>query len=467
MADLVERPCDIEGCDRIAFRQDAICRHCYKARCDEHIPFKVHGCYRDLENLCANLQNHRDTIYEEVFRIRPNQKCTLQIPENPSALLEGEERMLGSFNVNFVIAFEDGVKWILRVRQDRGHRPPRIIREADIRSEATTMNHLKANGISVPAAWLPPHFHSTDSSAAELPFDYFFTEFIEGEKWEVWRPLWKALNLPLKQTELFVDLYARHQIEMSKVPVPTRQLGCLTSNYDGQIVAGPVIARGTFMTHKPPYLLGPFKTIQERYLAHIQATLDYLALGAIGGFFLYDNEKRVTGILDWQWARITTKADAFASSDLFYFAHDFWVGEDKMTDEENMLIATYMRYGRPDLADCVRNGRLYQRLERIGRYDRTFEKAGFRIAFDRLPPDFDPPESDSRWRIYMLKRYKGHEGLQKLMGKLEWTIERAEAEAVVDEANMAERQRAREAKKKAEAEAAEEKEVAKDAKHGG
>ncbi|WVF70961.1 hypothetical protein IAT40_005757 [Kwoniella sp. CBS 6097] len=503
MADLVEWPCDIEGCNRVALSRRAICPFCFQARCEVHIPFKVHGCYIEergkgmhlwLENLLEKLQVHRNAIYEDVSRIRPNRTCTLDIPENADAMLEREWRMLGSFNVNFIMTFDDGVKWVLRIRQDRGHRLPRVIREANIRSEVTTMNLLKANGVQVPAAWLPCHLDQADPCVEELPFDYFFIEFIEGEKWKVWRPLDKPIDLPKEQLELFIEVYAKQQIKMSEVFVPTKRIGCLSNNPDNNIVAGPIIARGTFMTHKPPYLLGPFKTLQERYLAHIRAHLDYLALGAIqwcamesylwhleveelvlnsrllaeepdavyikhdddkGDIFLYDDQKQITGVLDWEWAFTTTKGEAFAPPDLFFNSLDFYEGANHLTDEENMLIATYERYGRADLADCVRTGRLYQRLSLIGRYERVLGKGGLRTVFCDIPPDFNPPPADSEWMVYMMKRYKDHAGLQKIMDKLGWTIERAEEEVLKEEAKLAEEHRAKEAKELAQREQAE------------
>ncbi|WVQ96999.1 hypothetical protein IAU59_004108 [Kwoniella sp. CBS 9459] len=492
MPELIEWPCQHEGCEALVLRIGAICDNCFEVRCDQHNTRDSHQCHHNLDDLLEKLRAYRETICEEVSRLRPGPSATLEIPEDAAEMVDGKSQMLGGFNVNFIIRFEDGVKWILRVRQDRYHRLPRIIREANIRSEVTTLNVLKVNGLPVAGGWLPSYIVDETPVELEPPFDYFFTEFLEGQKLKVHKFWYQPLNIDDDTRELLVDAYVKSQIKISEVRLPTKQIGCLTTTPQGDIEAGPIIARGAFMSHKPPYLVGPFSTLQERYLAQIRAALEYASLGALtpweepidvylwhleleelishskvlaeepdavyikhdddkGDIFLFNEMKQVVGILDWEWAYTTTKGEAFCAPEIFYNLIYFWAGRDVMSQEESMLIAAYEKHGRLDLADCVRNGRLYQRLARIGRYDKNIMKSGFRTIFSEHPaPDFDPPaRSDEKWRVYMMKRYKENPGLQRAMSRFGWTIERAEGEVVKAEKRGVEMQRAKEEKEKA------------------
>ncbi|WVF70962.1 hypothetical protein IAT40_005758 [Kwoniella sp. CBS 6097] len=479
MPELFEWPCQYPGCDVLVLRQGAICNDCFEVCCDDHRGKDVHPCRNlraMLEALWEKLRAYQDEMRKEVSRHRPGHHCVLNIPE-PGAAKEALEswrsHMLGACNVNFIISFDDEVKWILRVRQDENHRLPRIIREANIRSEVTTLNLLKANGVPVAAAWLPSHPESRDPSCPDPPFDYFFTEFLEGKPWFIHRFDWEGvLEVVDHELEDFIDQYALQQIRLSEICIPTNQIGCLTTTADGEVVAGPIIARGAFMSPRPPYLFGPFSNMQERYLAHIRAALDYAAVGALsrydepidvylwhleleelvmncmflsekpdevfikhdddkGDVYLFDEHDQICGILDWEWAFVTTKGEAFAAHESFYDVRDYMRDSNKMTPEENMLISAYEKYQRLDLADCVRNGRIFQRLSRIGRYTYNYWKDGFRQVFGENPlPDFDPPtgREDDRWRLYMMKRYKNHQGLKEAMVRFGWTIKRAEEE---------------------------------------
>lgn len=65
-------------------------------------------------------------------------------------------------------------------------------------------------------------------------------------------------------------------------------------------------------------------------------------------------------------AYVTTKAEAFAAPVAFYY-NDVYEKEGKnhLSLEEQLLILAYNRLHRPDLAECVTNGRIYHRLKFI------------------------------------------------------------------------------------------------------
>ncbi|WVW80439.1 hypothetical protein I302_102421 [Kwoniella bestiolae CBS 10118] len=147
-------------------------------------------------------------------------------------------------------------------------------------------------------------------------------------------------------------------------------------------------------------------------------------------------------------AYVTTKAEGFAAPPLLYECINHFIGGNIMTNEEEFLTECYKKHGRPDLADCVENGRIYQRLSLIGQWNSAFRKIGFREIFEPdLPADFDPPVDEVDWRVYMMERYKDHRGLQELMKKIDWSIGRAKEEAEKWHQEQEEKERRNEAEK--------------------
>jgi hypothetical protein len=62
----------------------------------------------------------------------------------------------------------------------------------------------------------------------------------------------------------------------------------------------------------------------------------------------------------------TTKEEAFASPKWAYSDDAGWLTGDKgLSREEQLLCEAYEALGRTDLADCVRGGRIFHRLEAI------------------------------------------------------------------------------------------------------
>ncbi|WWC88162.1 uncharacterized protein L201_003067 [Kwoniella dendrophila CBS 6074] len=478
MPELIEWPCDFPACQAIVLTSGAICELCYEVRCGTHDTQHNHECLtldtqdlrweRKRENkrlylgdLLETVRLHPHTITQQASQLHSNIPCKLALPDNADQLLESG--LLAGFNVHFKIDFDDNTHWLLRVHQDERHRLPKEIRESNIKSEVTTLNILKDGNVPVPRAWLPPNFASNSGFEQELPFDYFFFEFISGETMRVSKHPFFSVSLSEDKLAQLIEGYANIQMELSELKLPVKQIGCLTSSPDQKsVVAGPFIARGSFQNPKPPYLLGPFNTMKDRYLAHIDAALNYIYVGAIcwwapvdaylwhlelrelvthseilaepldaGDHLMWNDKGDVVGVLDWEWAYATSKGEAFASAYIFYDMVEYIRGDNSLTKEEKLLNDIYEKHDRKDLVECVKNGRLYQRLTRIGQYDRFYLKSGFREVFDSSNsiPNYDPPENDVDWRIYMMKRYIDNEELGNLMSKHDWSIERAEKEA--------------------------------------
>ena len=87
-----------------------------------------------------------------------------------------------------------------------------------------------------------------------------------------------------KDIQSFIDDFAKFQISLSQLTFDA--IGSLYPDPldNTRSVVGPLISHDDFNLPESPYFLGPFKTNRERYLAHIDLTLDLTARGVIRQF---------------------------------------------------------------------------------------------------------------------------------------------------------------------------------------
>ncbi|WVQ65203.1 uncharacterized protein L199_003376 [Kwoniella botswanensis] len=415
------------------------------------------------------MHTYKDIILGDVKQLRPSSNCTLHLPEDYEALQKS--KWYAAYNIHFLMEFDDGIKWLIRVRQNQGHRLPSQITEPGIQSEVATLQVLRDYGIPVPEAYLPGYMR-VKGERNETTLDYFFLSFMEGTPMDIPRSGHLGeITLPDDQLQHFIEEYAKTEIQLRNLRLPFTKIGCIyPAEHDGMLV-GPIVSRGSFMNPTPPYFMGPFDTLKDMYLAKIDSALRYISLNALqgqnpvdaylwhlelrelvshskvlcevpddlfikhddkkGDEMMVDSEGKVIGVIDWEWAYVTTKSDAFSTPWLFNRTLAYVrEGSNSLTHPEELLVQQYEKMGYSDLADCVRDGRLYLRLDRIGYYDSAYKKSGFREVFgDDVPSDFTPPEHDVDWRVFSMKRYQKDEGLKEVMNRFGWTLERAEEEA--------------------------------------
>ncbi|WVQ79832.1 hypothetical protein IAT38_001932 [Cryptococcus sp. DSM 104549] len=414
-------PCTVEGCSGIAIGDRSFCQRCPARFCPEHLKSKWHAC-KKLENMRDVGQQVKDgqrkllqdtldsldpsLVITQATVLRPGHTCTFTIPAITTLF---KDSSYACMNLHLPLEFDDGVKWMVRVPLRRWVNPPRELREMVVASEVATMRMLHEAGVKVPNAWLP---QPTLESKGDPPSDYFFEELIPGKSLpDTLCPLTYD-QLPRAFCEKFFDDLAEHYIALSNINLPSRGIGSLypipgapTSGPVGErYTLGPLSQFGPFMSPTPPYFLGPFKTQRERYLARLEIALNntytekfrfqhklrmylwykemmdmvtehpelgredeedryYVRHGDDGlRQCMADEDGRLQGVLDWEWTYITTKSEAFAPSHTLYATQAWLLGDDSLTTEELLLIAAYERRSRPDLAECVRRGRPYQRL---------------------------------------------------------------------------------------------------------
>ena len=90
-------------------------------------------------------------LCEAAEALRPGHKCL----RRDDGL---KVRYAGGSNVHVPMNFEDGVRWLARIRSKRDYCPPPPAMAMNVSSEAATLQALRSAGVRVSMAWLPKHF---------------------------------------------------------------------------------------------------------------------------------------------------------------------------------------------------------------------------------------------------------------------------------------------------------------------
>ena len=168
-----------------------------------------------------------------------------------------------------------------------------------------------------------PQTDSPESSAdKDVHLNYFFIECKNGKPWESpGSTPEKGLEREREQMKHFIGGFARLQVKLSKAVFTA-----IGSLYPGEGKAsgprvGPLVCASFFSKGESPFFFGPFKTNRERYLAHINFTLDNILDDQ-----LFD-EDPLTALL----IHLEAKSLVEQSEELGREEHEFYVkhGDDK------------------------------------------------------------------------------------------------------------------------------------------
>ncbi|WWC60076.1 uncharacterized protein I303_102639 [Kwoniella dejecticola CBS 10117] len=364
-----------------------------------------------------------------------------------------ESGIAGSCNFHVKIVFEDGSRWVMRIRRRYAHRYSDQPLQLNLESEVATLRALHAAGIAVPNAWTRPM-----ASKLHPKLIYCYQTWLPGEAFRADYRRIPFLKPTLDSATIrHIRGLAEWFIKMEKCTFD--KVGSLTfaQKEHQEIVVGPLIERHPAYL-EPPFYQEPFTTSKERWLAIIQKRMDfvlsreycapswelkfYLALLDVkclvnqcsemndpGPFYIKHDDDRfdhirakesgeVTGILDWEWAYTTNKQEAFAAPNGFVPPEYHEGKNDSLSDREIALINAYESLQRPDLAECVKNGRKYHRLVDLLRHN--IINIGVINALERsflnLPDTHTgQPSTMENWIDAKKEEYRSDKGLQTLL----------------------------------------------------
>lgn len=94
-----------------------------------------------------------EEIMAEARRLRPGHTCA--VPDKKKFNKDTKETFKHGRNINFVLTFDDGVKWMVRVRQKLYYDPSPEAVYMGFQSEAAVVQSLREGGVTVPEVYLP------------------------------------------------------------------------------------------------------------------------------------------------------------------------------------------------------------------------------------------------------------------------------------------------------------------------
>ncbi|KAF9072361.1 hypothetical protein BDP27DRAFT_428575 [Rhodocollybia butyracea] len=333
----------------------------------------------NMKKLTAVLERIRQFDFaKHANALRPGFNPVVHMPADASSLQRG------GINVHVPITFCDGVRWLARIRQESTP-GAKLITE----SEGETMRVLKASGLQVPDAFLP-----RDPDA-----NFFFVELLEG--YACAAPIASGTLTNQQQHDLIRSI-ASFYVNLSTITFS--QIGSVVREPATNVLKVGCLISPDFCQNVAPFFFGPFKSSAHRYLAHIEHVLHeieqhrafsdgpfdtyvaHLWLRDLiqqsprlreketihlkhaddkGDQIMVDKDGNFVGIIDWEWAYTASKSEAFAAPLALVDVEAFFDGVNDLSPGEEKLAKAYEELGRPDLAACVRTGKVYQRLPMI------------------------------------------------------------------------------------------------------
>ncbi|WWD19793.1 hypothetical protein CI109_104257 [Kwoniella shandongensis] len=338
--------------------------------------------------------------------LRPGHTSNILIPTDTRDYLKG------GMNVILPLTFDDGVKWVARVRQKRFDEPPVEKRKILVASEVESLRVMKEAGLQVPAVYF--------SSDQAPDLNYYFLDFVGGTPAAA--PLTEHDNP--SQIPTIIRSFAQFQIALSELTFPF--IGSLhpSPSGGGERIVGPLcdryIKQGRLFQHKPVLSYLAHLEIKEMvvnfdgwgeedvfYLKHADDKGDHLMI---------DPKGNITNVIDWEWAYITSKAEAFAAPCAFSSVVEYCdQGRATLCDLEHLLMKDYQDLGRPDLADCVKEGKKYQFLnDLVGEEPQMVLMDGLRETFSKERKKF---AMEQEWEEWAKKVFSEDQGLKDLLKK--------------------------------------------------
>ena len=317
--------------------------------------------------------------------LRNGVKCLLPALANGKADYEALTSQMGGQNLHVDLVFEDGVTWIARLRLEGPFVPPKLTRDAIVKSEVATLNFLAKTTVPVSRV----HSYTLSSSLDRVGVPYMFMDKLPGA------PLYYD-KLDNVQKSRFLSQLAEIFIELSRYPF--RQSGSLIMDCTQDLAIGSSAQVNLFTD--PEHAHGPFtsmnaaaKDICNFYLdMYVSRELDTFPIDGFvitshllslvdtlypvtqtpnfflkhnddkGDHILVDSEGNITGLIDWEYASTESKELAFSSPCMMWDVGDFYDGSNELTPVEKEFSELLSQKGYDGLAQIVSNGRLHQRF---------------------------------------------------------------------------------------------------------
>ncbi|KAH9904130.1 hypothetical protein F4778DRAFT_734090 [Xylariomycetidae sp. FL2044] len=465
--------CDFAACGKPSVRILGECALCNRHLCSEHLQHAYHRCPKwedadaydpaareaEASELAVLIKKiNTQALASRASYLRQGMPCSI-----PPLQYDWSTRnsVMGGMNYHIEVCFDDGVKWIARIRRFNATSPPAALRDFIVRSEVATLKFLEQTNVPAPKVF---DFGFEDSDHA-IGVGYILMEKLPG----------KSLNWCFpdqQQKNKVMDQLANMFIELRKYPFDL--LGSLDRPGEPH-VGGFAREYLTDFTQSGMRTMGPFSSEEECRRRSLELILDLIlreemysdrAVDAYllhrflidllpyvlpssaqqeqqkqqynddvdgdtqrhhyylkhaddkGDHILIDDDYNFTGIIDWEWAHTAPPAVAFNSPLGLLPVGKFYKGAINIGEDEVIFARLLEDKGHPELAGYVRNGRLQHQFAFLCGYDLN-DWVGFLGLFQGLrnAVKVDDQVDWDGWRRGALKRYEEDAGLQLLLSR--------------------------------------------------
>lgn len=414
----------------------------YKFLPDDEFEANIHAEVRSLR-----AQINDDAVCERASQLNDGHKCEI---EHPAAW--GRESLMGCANYHARVRFiHDGTVWLIRVPRGNSSIPQSLV-EYLIRSEYATLKFLETTKVPAPRAF---DYGIASDRNNKVGVSYILMEQMPGEPWNLQGPHGKRFadyNDKEKVWDGLVDIL----IELQRHPFP--KAGSLLS---GPLPSEPIVsalASERFLVLSPS---GPFDTASDYYTSITEQNLALIADGQLftsfpvnaylvfsflrlqaqalaadpnqspvepteqfylkhvddkGDHLMVDDELNITGIIDWQMARVVPAREAFGPSLVTAEMGNIYNGVSSLSIHDQALARILKEKGADDLASI---------MGRDDRLRRFFFGLDVDFSWDETLPlvrgiwgVFGVEETDWKsWKGKMLEQYAHDERLKHIVDK--------------------------------------------------
>ncbi|POR35265.1 Uncharacterized protein TPAR_04531 [Tolypocladium paradoxum] len=386
--------CSIPECQRPSVRGVGGCDACARHLCLTHLSPSFHGCCQVLDDaayesqVVAEIDRLRSQIndaavVEFASRLNAGRSCSV---EHSSKV--GPGALMGCANYHARVRFHDGSpSWLLRVPRVASHAVglPDSLAEYLILSEYATLTFLETTAIPAPRTFgYGVRGTGTDHGVGvsfllmeELPGRPWTGEGVSGhpatkdEKAKIWtaladmlaelakHPFPKAGSLCLQSSSIKVSAMASDRFVVLTPEGPFDTSLAYYTAWAEQYLK--LIADGQLYTEYPvdAYLVYRFlkdnvaqlvpreaeaQAPEEFFLKHVDDKGDHL---------LVDENLNITGVIDWQMARVVPRREAFGLSLVSANMNALCGGKVSLSVDDVALADAVRKRGPPELAGCM------------------------------------------------------------------------------------------------------------------
>ena len=353
--------------------------------------------------------------------------------------------VMGGMNYHIPVYFVDGVTWLCRIRRHNITTTPVAHQNRLILSEAATYQFLSSRTL-VPVPKV--HDYSIYSPSNPIGVGYILMDKLAG------KPL-SDCDLTDADRERVLSQLANVFAALKQHPF--NEIGCLLD--PDNLFVGPVLEESTIDADENGnlLLLGPFKSALDyrtasikhqielilqgesytsnaidAYLVHrfiLDYVLESVTRNERGPFFLkhmddkgdhilVDDEFRIVGIIDWEWAQITTQSEAFAAPLYLLDVGLYYTGSNELSREEAEFASVLKRRNETGFAEHVYRGRVAHRLAHcVGGDTGDIEDLPnhFMGLLCAVHPCGNEQKTWEQWRESAVMTYEKDEDLQQLI----------------------------------------------------